>query len=351
MALLDSPIPTRHVAMRKAVYTVVPENDNLAPFLTISRMTGRDFFEMFRVPFLFGDTWGDRADTNAENVVVLSKETNDTLFGGDDSVGRDVRFGSEVFVVVGVIDKWQPAISFYDVNNGPTESVEDVFMPFSITDRREIAGSGNTNCWKDEQIDTYFDMLQSECVFVQFWAELETNDQAMEYQSWLNRYTDEQKKLGRFERPTNNRLSTVTEWLEVQDIVVDEVKVVVSIGILFLVACLFNTIGLVLARFAAKAPVIGLRRALGASKSMIFRQHLVEVGVVGFAGGLLGLTLAYLGLAGLRSLVRDVGGLTSLDIELVMLTIAIAIVSAILAGLYPTWRICQLSPSNYLKTQ
>jgi putative ABC transport system permease protein len=351
MALLDSPVPIRHVAMRKGVYTAVPENEDLAPFLTLSRMTGRDFFTMFQVPFLYGGPWDERADTNAENAVVLSKETNDNLFGGENSVGREVRFGSESFTVSGVIEQWSPPILFYDVNNGPTNDVEDVFMPFSISDRREIAGAGNTNCWKDEQIDSYFDLLQSECVFIQFWAELETKQQVAEYQSWLNQYTDEQKKLGRFERPTNNRLSTVTDWLKIQDVVVDEVLVVVSIGILFLIACLFNTIGLILARFVAKAPVIGLRRALGASKAMIFRQHLVEVGLVGFAGGLLGLGLSLLGLAGLRGLVRDISGLTQLDVTLVALTIAVAIVSAIVAGLYPTWRICQLSPSNYLKTQ
>lgn len=351
MALLESTIPTRHIAMRKGVYTAVPENQELAPFLTLSRMTGRDFFTMFQVPFLYGSPWDAGADANAENAVVLSRETNDKLFGGEDSVGRDVRFGSEVFTVTGVIDDWQLPILFYDLNNGPTNGVEDVFMPFSITDRREIFSSGNTNCWKDEEIDSYFDLLQSECVYIQFWAELESKQQIAEYQSWLDQYTEGQKALGRFERPTNNRLSTVTDWLKIQEVVVDEVLVIVSIGMLFLVACLFNTIGLILARFVAKAPVIGLRRALGASKAMIFRQHLVEVGLVGFAGGLLGLGLSYLGLAGIRSLIRDIGGLTQLDIKLVIFTVTVAIVSAIIAGIYPTWRICQLAPSNYLKTQ
>lgn len=351
MALLDSPIPTRHAAMRKAVYTVIPQNTDLAPFLTLSRMTGRDFFEMFNVPFLYGGTWDRLADDNAENVVVLSKETNDKLFGGEDSTGREARFGSEAFTVVGVIDDWQPAILFYDVNNGPTNDVEDVFMPFSITDRREVAGSGNTNCWKDEQIDTYFDLLQSECVYVQFWAELQNDRQVSDYQNWLNQYTDEQKALGRFERPTNNRLSTVTEWLEIQEVVDDELLVVMSIAALFLIACLSNTIGLLLARFVAKAPVISLRRALGASKSVIFRQHLVEVGLVGFAGGVLGLGLSWLGLIGVRNLLRESDLLTQLNLELVAMTIVIAIASAIVAGLYPTWRICQMSPASYLKTQ
>ncbi len=351
MALLESPVPTRHAAMRKAVFTVVPENEDVAPFLTISRMTGVDFFDMFNVPFLYGSGWDQRADDNAENVVVLSKETNDTLFGGENSVGREVRFGTENFVVTGVIDSWQPIVLFYDVNNGPTNDVEDVFMPFSITDRREVDGSGNTNCWKDEPINSYFDLLQSECIYVQFWAELEDDAQRAEYQAWLDSYTDEQKALGRFERPTNNRLSTVTEWLKIQEVASNEIWTVMSIGVLFLAACMFNTIGLILARFIAKAPVIGLRRALGASKAAIFRQHLVEVGLVGVAGGILGLGLSVLGLAGVRSLLDEAERTARLNLELVAIAIVLAVVSAILAGLYPTWRVCQLAPAGYLKTQ
>lgn len=351
MALMESPVPVRHAAMRKAVFTAVPENEEIAPFLTLSRMTGGDFFEMFLVPFQYGGTWSDDADRNAENVVVLSKETNDTLFGGENSVGREVRFGTETFRVVGVIDEWQPAVSYYDVNNGPTEKIEDVFMPYSIADRREVDMSGNVNCWKDEQVDTYFDLMQSECIIAQFWAELPTETAQAEYQAWLDSYTEGQKALGRFERPTNNRIDDVVEFMKIRKVASDEIRVVASIGVLFLAACLFNTIGLILARFIAKAPVIGLRRALGASKAVIFRQHLVEVGLVGFAGGILGLGLTLLGLAGVRKLVRDAEAMTTLNVELVAMTIVIAIVSAIIAGLYPTWRICQLSPSNYLKTQ
>ena len=351
MALLESTIPTRQVAMRKAVYTVVPDSEDVAPFLNIARMTGRDFFEMFQVPFLYGGVWDESADTNAESVVVLGRETNEKLFGDTNSVGETVLLGTERFTVVGVIDAWQPAVLFYDMNNGETNPVEDIFVPFTISDRREIAGAGNTNCWKDEQIDTYWDLLQSECVIVQFWAELGTPQQKAEYQAWLDNYTEGQKVLGRFERPTNNRLSNVTEWMKVNDVASNEVLVVMWVGFLFLAACLVNTIGLILARFIAKAPVIGLRRALGASKGAIFRQHLLEVALVGVVGGVLGLVLSRLGVMGVRRMLSDADRLTGMNLDLLLLTFGIAVLSAILAGLYPTWRVCQMAPAGYLKTQ
>ena len=88
----------------------------------------------------------------------------------------------------------------------------------------------------------------------------------------------------------------------------------VGLSFMFLAVCLLNMIGLLLAKFLGAAPLVGLRRALGASKSApFFRQHLVEVGVIGFGGGLLGIALAALGLWGVRNLYENYDELTRLD--------------------------------------
>jgi putative ABC transport system permease protein len=65
----------------------------------------------------------------------------------------------------------------------------------------------------------------------------------------------------------------------------------------FLVLCLVNTIGLLLAKFSVRAAEVGIRRALGASRREIFRQFLIESAVVGLVGGVLGLVLAFGALA------------------------------------------------------
>jgi putative ABC transport system permease protein len=36
---------------------------------------------------------------------------------------------------------------------------------------------------------------------------------------------------------------------------------------------------------------------------------------------------------------------------MVLITLGIAIVSGIIAGLYPTWRVCSIQPAAHLKTQ
>jgi putative ABC transport system permease protein len=101
----------------------------------------------------------------------------------------------------------------------------------------------------------------------------------------------------------------------------------------------------------------GLRRALGASRKDIVRQHMVEVLLIGLAGGVLGLLLAIGGLAGIRTIYDSElsGGaydrLTQIDPLVVLVTLALSLLAGAIAGLYPAWRIGRTAPAIYLKTQ
>ena len=124
------------------------------------------------------------------------------------------------------------------------------------------------------------------------------------FQAFLDNYVREQKQAGRFQRPLNNRLTHVDEWLQCNEVVENDNSVLVGIAFAFLAVCLLNTVGLLLAKFLT-APIAGVRRALGASRRQIFCQHLVEVGVIALAGGLLGLALGASSCCGLRRSTTD----------------------------------------------
>ena len=350
-ALLASTVPTRQVAMHKSYFTLNPDEGDVKPYLVVSRQTTKDFFEMFNVPFLYGSGWDAAAEDSLEQVAVLSKATNEKVFGGENSVGKTLRMGEHDFRIIGVLDTWRPLIKYYDVNNGPIDESEDVFLPLSLTRALELPSGGNNNCWKDEEINSFEDHLNSECIWTQFWVELNSSQQKAEYEDWLAAYVDEQKALGRFERPMNNRLDDVMSWIRVNEVVPDDLTVLVGLAFLFLAVCLFNAVGLLLARFLAKSPIIALRRAVGASKSAIFSQHLVEVGLIGLGGGILGIGLALLGLLGLRHLLDYISAVATFSWTLGGIAIGLALCATLLAGIYPTWRICRVQPSSQLKTQ
>jgi putative ABC transport system permease protein len=352
-ALLAAAKARRQVLSYKTGRVIEPEDKDARPFQVSSRSTTADFFPMFDVPFLFGSGWDKSVDDNEEYVVVIDKETNERLFGGEDSVGRSLTMNGMPYRITGVMDQWNPMPKFFDVTNGPFQGLEEVYFPFSVSIANELGSNGNTSCWKPVDEGGYAGFLASECIWMQFWVELHGSAEREDYLAFLDAYVESQKALGRFARPLNNRLNNVMEWMQDQRVVEKDVRVLLGLAFLFLIVCLLNTIGLLLAKVMRRTGDISLRRALGASRRAIFMQYIVEAGMVGFAGGLLGILMTWLGLQGIRILYADldfISRVVSMDWAVITAAVILAIVSALGAALYPTWRACAVHPASQLKT-
>jgi len=341
----------RQTAMFESSLIIEPVNDQDLPFEAGARVTFGDFFAMFNVPFIYGSGWDAADDAAARPVVVLTRKLNERLFGGKNSVGQWLTMEGKQLQVVGVIDSWEPIPRFYDPIFGAFEEVNDMFIPFNLTRVMELKSAGSDWGCKAEEITSFEHWLNSESVWVQYFIELESVRDRDGYTAHLDAYVNEQKKFGRFERPLNNNVYNVEEWLEYHQVVANDSKVLVGLSFLFLVVCLLSTIALTLTKFVGKKSETSLRRALGASRKIIFNQQIVEVGVIGFTGGLIGLFLVALGLQGIEHLYDSPAGLVRLDWLMMFTAIGIAIVSSMIAGLYPAWRVCSIPPAAQLKTQ
>jgi putative ABC transport system permease protein len=72
--------------------------------------------------------------------------------------------------------------------------------------------------------------------------------------------------------------------------------------------------------------------------------------VIGLAGGLLGLLLTALGMAGIGKVFEpEIAQLTRLDASLFLLTVVVALLVTLIAALYPTWRAAHVQPAWQLK--
>ena len=335
------------------VLPLEPPQREIKPYMLEALFTTHGFFPIFEPPFKYGGGWGEGEDRNAARVAVINAETNEKIFGGENSVGRKLRLGGEDYTVVGVLEKWHPTPLVYHISGGAFDDPHEVFVPMSIGIEKELVSSSNNSCYEDRSDPGYQGLLGSECIWVDLWVQVKDEEDAQRYLSFLNNYVTEQKKNGRFPRPLSNKLRSVSEWLVSQRVVSRDARTQVWLAFAFFAVCLINTVGLLLAKFMGKAPEIGLRRAVGASKPAVFAQYLTESGLVGLAGGIIGLAFTGIGLLALRKLYvgTSIEKLAQLDWVMVGLSLLIALAASLVAGLYPTWRACQVQPATQLKTQ
>ncbi|MES2049134.1 MAG: ABC transporter permease [Pseudomonadota bacterium] len=311
-----------------------------------------DMFAMFDVPFKYGQGWQASEDASSADVVVLSDKTADKLFGAINPVGQRIRMMGGDYTVVGVTDKWLPQPRYY-YYNGREDAFSDeaaFIVPLSNSIRRETTHAGGMSCSFPSE-PGWQGRLDSECTWMHFWFELKSSGQRAELQSYLDNYTSEQRKLGRFQRQAKNRLFNVREFLQEMQIISDDSRLSAWLAFGFLLLCLVNTIGLLLAKFSVRAGEVGVRRALGASRREIFTQFLIETSVVGMVGAALGVLLAMgaLQLIALQS--QALAMVAHMDMAMLGLTFVMTVSAAILAGLLPTWRACQVTPAIQLKSQ
>jgi putative ABC transport system permease protein len=342
---------------RTAVYGVAGAVEAARPDLPVEDVNGlaveSPYFAMFETPFLHGNGWSEAEDKGKAKVVVLSRKKSEKLFGKDNPVGRRIRMMNEDFQVIGVLDQWNPLPRYTHLINGNGGSLsgeDEMFIPFSVAITLQLSPNGNTTCQGDSA-PGFQGFLDSECTWIQYWFETKNVADRAALKDYLDSYMSEQRKLGRFQRQQPAQLFNVMEWMSYLEIISNDTRLSVWLSFGFLLLCLVNTVGLLLAKFSVRAPEVGVRRALGATQGDIFRQFLVEAGVIGLAGGIVGLLLAFGSLALIATQSKDLAVVARMDWPMLALTIAMALIASLLAGLLPTWRACQVTPAIQLKSQ
>ena len=367
VALLTSDIPLRKTAITKWGGSLHnPDSKQQAMFVRGNIVT-RDFFTMFELEFMYGSPWNATADQHFQNVMVISEETNQKIFNGENSVGKTLVYESVQYQVIGVVKKTHRTNPTYEIAQFRWPQPDPQFyFPLSILTATEFGAWVKYECpqdLRDYGSHWYQQRLKNSCTWISLWYEFSNDQQKSEFEEFVRSYIQNQKQAGNYPRPLRFALSSIGDYMHLNQQNYDNDKTTIYIGYFTLLVCTLNFVALLLAKFMRALPEAGVRRALGANRRVIFAQHLIESSVLGSLAAIVGMLMTYSGLlflqAAWKSAPAPASGLLAADntalmepnIFLMAICVLTAVAASISAGVYPAWRACKVPAANYLKIQ
>jgi putative ABC transport system permease protein len=119
-----------------------------------------------------------------------------------------------------------------------------------------------------------------------------------------------------------------------------------NISIALAVVAVLFTIRSQLAAVSERTREIGILKAIGWSRSNVVSQIFIESALQGVIGGLVGCAVGY-GFA--WYFLSTMGGPFAVDPVVLAVGFGVAVISGVVAGLYPSWRAARLAPAEALR--
>jgi len=292
------------------------------------QIVSSEFFRVLGVNPIMGRGFVLDDEKPGTHVAVLSHQTWQSIFGGDPAiVGRSITLDNNIYTVIGVmpkgftfpIQKPEPALWTSMADDSPDK---DPLTSQRGADMLSVIGR-----------------LKPGVTIAQASADLSVIEQNLAAQ-----YPE-----------SNKRFTAATVVPELEDVVgkTRPALTVLFASVLFvlLIACV-NVAGLMLARASRRRSEIAVRSAMGASRWEIMRQVLVEAVVLALGGGALGVVLSVLLLKTMLGFVpSSLPRLDQVSVDGMVLAFAAAasIVTGVLFGVLPAWRMSRLDPALALR--
>ena len=272
-----------------------------------------------------GRTFVDSDFTDFHAAAIIDADTADSLFDGENPIGKTIEISSIPFTVVGIVDedsKFEPVINSIDeyYTYYSDSSASRIFVPSSM--------------WPALYS---FDEPQNVAIRV-------SNTEAM---------TDAGKAVAEIMNTnvTNSEIKYQAQDLlkqaqDLQDLSSSTNSQLIWIASISLLVGGIGVMNIMLVSVTERTREIGLKKAIGAKKSRILWQFLTEAAVLTSLGGIVGVG-AGIGLAEIISHVTSAP--VAISVPSIIIAVVFSMVIGIIFGLLPSLKAANLNPIDALR--
>lgn len=253
-----------------------------------------------------------------KRVCVIGSEIKERMFKNINPINKDIKIGWYKYRIIGVMEK-QGSAGFF---GGPNFD-NQIFIP--ITSLIKYFGTQNRG---------YSVAVKS------------PSPEAManfEYD-----LIGEMRKIRKL-KPTEKDNFSINSMDTLMDVYNNIMGVVVLIGLAITGISLFvGGIGVMNIMFVSvteRTREIGIRKAIGARKSVILTQFLFESSIICLIGGIIGVILSF----GVAELINKLVMPASISLPIVMVALVIGILTGVVSGFIPAFRASRLNPIDALR--
>jgi len=256
-------------------------------------------------------------------VAVLGSNVKETLFGDADPIGQQMRMGSIIVRVTGILEsKGGMMMGSDDAIYIPLTALQQTVAQPRTAQGERVVSSISLTVSEEEQADYVVEEITS----------------LLRDRHRLGPGVDDDFNIMSMEEIAS-MLSEVTGTLTL------------LLGAIAAIALLVGGIGvmnIMLVSVLERTREIGIRKALGARERDIWMQFLAEAASLTFAGGIIGVVIGWV-----VSFFIDYSGLmtTVVTADVVILAVSVSIGIGLFFGFYPAWNASRLNPIEALRSE